>query len=194
MDTKLLIDTLLEKEEMTRYRLAKRLGIHESLLSRAYNGNSDPGFNEVSRWLSGLGYSMLIVADDPTPLEDASAFDVNRFGRELAKCEQEACGYLKVHRMLKQVLEGFSQGDSPPQVYYYPESICDVRWRSFYAATIAYLYKMAGRRTPRFAGVTANKLEAAWCPIDKLGKSHTEFEETFLSYNVLLPKGELAWI
>jgi len=194
MDTKLVIDTLLAQEEMTRYRLAKRLGVHESLLSRSYNGESDPGFNEVSRWLSELGYSLTIAADVPAPLEDGSVSNINRFGRELGKIEQESYDYLQVHRMLKQVLEGVSSSESPLQVYYYPESIQNEKWRSFYAATIAYLYKKAGKRIPRFAGVSSNRLNTAWCPIQNLGKAHTEFNETYLNYNILLPNGELAWI
>ena len=194
MNAKNVLDTLLEQEEMTRYRLAKRLGIHESLLSRAYNGESDPGFNEVSRWLDELGYSFVIMPVASTPLEDDRAYDINSFGRKLSEINRDSYDYLEVHRYLKQVLEGLSSSRNPPSVFYYPKSMQNKNWRAFYAATIAHIFKQQQRRVPRYAAIISNRLDHAWSPIKKLGKAHTEFDETYLEYNVLLPKGELTWI
>ena len=194
MDAKTVIDTLLRQEKVTRYRLAKRLGINQSLISRAYNGKSDPGFNEISRWLDDLGYSLVIVADKNKALENVRAFDINYFGRALNEVDPYFYDYLEIHRMLKQVLENSLSEQSLPIVFYYPESIQSDDWRAFYAATIAYLYKCKDKRVPKFAGIVSNRTENAWSPIKRLGRSHTEFDETFLEYNVLLPRGELSWI
>jgi len=194
MDAKEVIDTLLEQEGMTRYRLAKKLGVNESLLSRAYNGKSDPGFNEISRWLSDLGYTFTITADGDTPINNANVYDINSFGKRLNAIDSSNYNYLEIHRMLKQILENCSSETEPPEVYYYPEIIKSNEWRAFYAATIAYLYKEKGRRIPRFVGVISNGLKSNWSPIKRIGRAHTEYDETYLKYNVLLPKGELMWI
>ncbi|MCL2826177.1 MAG: hypothetical protein FWD72_02095 [Eggerthellaceae bacterium] len=179
---------------MTRYRLAKRLGVNESLLSRTYNGKSDPGFNEVSRWLGELGYAFSIVTDESRALENATAYDVNSFGKKLSLLDIGTYDYLEVHRMLKQVLESHAAKPSPPVVFFLPERIPCEEWRAFYAATIAYLYKNQMKQAPRFASPASNKAKNSWCPIRKLGRSHTAFDETYLDYNILLPKGELTWI
>jgi|GEM_PF-6947485 len=194
MNATAVIDTLLKQEGMTRYRLAKRLDVNESLLSRAYNGKSDPGFNEVSRWLKNLGYSFAIVPDESAVLENANTLDINHFGRTLSEINSASYDYLAIHRMLKQLLENQSTSPSPSTLYYFPEKITNEAWRAFYAATIAYLYKSQGKRVPKAADPIRNKTETIWCPIKKLGKSHTAFDETFLEYNVLLPEGELKWI
>ncbi|MCL2757396.1 MAG: helix-turn-helix transcriptional regulator [Coriobacteriia bacterium] len=194
MNTKNVLDILLSQEQATRYRLAKKLGIHESQLSRAYNGKSDPGFNEVAQWLDAFGLSLAIVPNANNPIDDPSAYDISFFGRELHDIGSSEYDYFKVHRMLKQILQNHSSSAVPPLVIFYPESIQNNEWRAFYAATIAYLFKKAGKRVPRFAGVRANKTTDTWSPIKNLGRSHTEFDETYLQYNVLLPKGELAWI
>jgi len=194
MDAKTLIDTLLTNEGMTRYRLSKRLGVNESLLSRAYNGKSDPGFNEISRWLSELGYTLTIESRVNQRLDDTQVFDINHFGKMLSVLDTETYEYLKMHRSLKQVLEACLHDPDPPPVFYYPESIQNKAWRAFYAATIAYLYKSKGRRVPRYSGASMNKIEHEWSPIKKLGRAHTDFDETYKAYNILLPKGELTWI
>ncbi|MCL1847712.1 MAG: hypothetical protein FWF91_07110 [Coriobacteriia bacterium] len=194
MDAKTVIDTLLEQEETTRYRLAKRLRVHESLLSRAYNYKSDPGFNEVSRWLETLGYTLEITVNPNKPLADAHVFDINNLGRKLNTYNTDTYDYLELHRLLKQVLESQSLASAPPEILFYPSSVNSKAWRAFYAATIAYLYKVAGEQTPRCASINANKTETPWSPIQKLSKSHTDFDETYLEYNVLIPQGELTWI
>ena len=194
MDARTVIDTLLEQEETTRYRLAKRLGVHESLLSRAYNGKSDPGFSEVSRWLEAFGYTLNIAVDSSRPLANVHVFDINHLGRKLSIYNTDTYDYLELNRLLKQVLEGQSLKTVPPEILYYPSSIQSSAWRAFYAATIAYVYKTAGAQTPRCASINANKTKTLWSPIKRLAKSHTDFDETYLKYNVLIPKGELTWI
>ena len=174
--------------------MAKRLGVHESLLSRAYNGKSDPGFNEVARWLEAFGYALTIDADSSRSLADAHAFDINYLGHKLNTYEEDTHDYLELHRQLKQVLESQSQKSSPPQILYYPSSIQSTVWRAFYAATIAYVFKTTGRQPPRCASINANKTATPWSPIKRLAKSHTDFDETYLKYNILMPKGELTWI
>lgn len=194
MNAKNVIETLLEREDQTRYRLAKQLGVHESLLSRAYNGKSDPGFNEVSSWLDALGYTLLLVEKPNRRIDDPMAFSIDGFGKMLASFDTNDYDYLTVHRSLKQLIESYSTNPRTPEFSLLPGRIKDKNWRAFYAAAVSYLAEIADRKPPAILSSKINKISHPWCPIKKLGKSHTDFDETFAAYNVLLPIGELRWI
>jgi hypothetical protein len=188
MNVSEVIEQVSSEQGLSRYAMAKALNVPESRLSRAYNQKSDPGFNEVNAWLEKLGYREEIVSCKPA--YDHEPMDINHFGRILAKTDDEDYDYLALYNSFKQLLEA----PTDIEVTFYPGRILHPQWRAFYAAMIAYLYKLYDKRLPAFAAVNRNGLSDAWCPIKDLGRSHTDFDETFLEYGVLLPEGELRWI
>jgi transcriptional regulator with XRE-family HTH domain len=194
MNAKDVIDTLLEQEHTTRYRLAKQLGVQQSLLSRAYNNKSDPGFNEVSTWLDKLGYTISITESPNKQLDNAQAFSLDEFGKMLASLDDCNYDYLLIHRHLKQLIESYGSNPRPVDATVLPSRIKNKGWRAFYAAAVSYLSKMVGNDTPARFDSKSNGSKQPWSPIKKLGKSHTKFDETFAKYNILLPEGELKWI
>jgi hypothetical protein len=187
-----VIACLVEQEGISRYRLAKRLGVQESLLSRAYNSVSDPGFNEVNDWLERLGFVLEIRKADA--LDDAGSLAIDRFGWAIDAMDKKNYDYLSVHRNLKQLLESRPNAQVFNKVSFKPNQIGDRYWRAFYAATIAYLAALAKVGVPEFAETTSNQAPKNWSPIRRIRKSQTDFDETYASYNVQLPKGELEWI
>ena len=106
MNAKDVIQTLLEQEGLSRYRLAKRLGVNESQLSRAFNNKSDPAFSEVARWLEVMGYRLSIARVESGGGSSAETSAIDRFGQWLSRLDPEDYDYLEVHRMLQHVLPG----------------------------------------------------------------------------------------
>jgi hypothetical protein len=192
MNAKEVITYLVEHEGISRYRLAKRLGAQESLLSRACNGVSDPGFNEVNRWLERLGFILEIREADA--LDNAGSFAIDRFGWAIDAMDKKDYDYLSVQRNLKQLLESRPGAHVLSEVSFKPKQIGDRYWRAFYAATIAYLATLTEADVPEFAEVKSNRAPKNWSPIRRMRKSQTDFDEIYASYNVQLPKGELEWI
>jgi hypothetical protein len=192
MNAREVIAYLVEHEGISRYRLAKRLGAQESLLSRAYNGVSDPGFNEVSDWLARLGFVLEIKEADT--LDDVSSFAIDRFGWAIDAMDKKDYDYLSVQRNLKQLLESRPDIQALNGVSFKPRQIGNRYWRAFYAATIAYLAVLVKADVPEFAEVKSNRAPKNWSPIRRIRKSQTDFDEIYAGYNVQLPKGELEWI
>jgi hypothetical protein len=192
MNAKEAIDYIVEHEGISRYRLAKWLGAHESLLSRAYNGMSDPGFNEVNTWLDKLGFVLEIREADT--LDDSGSFAIDRFGWMLDATDRKNYDYLSIHRSLKQLLEAKPSAQTISDISFRPEQMGDRYWRAFYSATIAYLSEHAGARTPQFANANDNCAPKPWSPIQRARRSQTDFDERYADYNIKLPKGELEWI
>jgi hypothetical protein len=192
MDARAVIDALISREGVSRYRLAKWLDVNESLLSRAYNGISDPGFNEVASWLDKLGYRLEIA--EKSALADRSAYNIDRFGWMLDAMDKKAPDYLKVHRALKVLLESRPDSEAIEKISFSPASIKDANWRAFYAATVAYLAKMAKTDTPPMADEAYNSAPVPWSPIKRVRKSQTQYHHIYANYNVLIPEGELQWI
>jgi hypothetical protein len=194
MDARNVIETLLEQENTTRYRLAKQLGVHESLLSRAYNHKSDPGFNEVTGWLESLGYTLSITEKPNSKLDNSQAFSIVAFGKLLASLDSSNYDYLSIHRYLKQLIENYSSEPREIEAVFLPSRIKDKNWRAFYVAAVSYLARIVNETIPSAFSSVSNRAPTPWSPIKNLGKSHTRFDETFTAYNVLLPEGELQWI
>jgi hypothetical protein len=187
-----VIDCLIEHEGISRYRLAKRLGVQESLLSRTYNGVSDPGFNEVNDWLKRLGFVLEVKKTDA--LDDAGSLAIDRFGWTIDAMDKKDYDYLSVHRNLKQLLESKPDAQAFNEVSFRPNQIGNRYWQAFYAATIAYLAALANANVPEFAEVKSNRAPKLWSPIRRTRKSQTDFDKIYANYNVQFPKGELEWI
>jgi transcriptional regulator with XRE-family HTH domain len=197
MNAKDVIETIQRDKGVSRYRLARRLGVHDSLLSRIVNQKSNPGFNTVSAWLDELGYNLEITQAPGRGIDDQTVFSLNGFGAflgTLGNPKEVDYDYLRIHRQVKQLLAHYAGHRHEPRPTFRPAFIRDREWRAFYAAFLELLFANTGLDVPLWVDNESNRAPRPWSPLRSPGRSHTPLDPTFKKYNVLLPKGELTWI
>ncbi|MDR2106237.1 MAG: helix-turn-helix domain-containing protein [Coriobacteriales bacterium] len=201
MNAKDVIEMVQKEEGLSRYQLARRLGVHDSMLSRTVNQKSDPGFNTVSSWLDKLGYALEVTRVPGKEIDAPGAFSVDQFGAFLGTLGDPVntdYDYLRIHRQVKQLLEHYSphhsQHHRKPKVTFKPAFIRNREWRAFYAAFLEHLFSDTGQDVPLWVDNESNRALQPWSPLRFPGRAHTRFDPIFKKYNVLLPEGELAWI
>jgi transcriptional regulator with XRE-family HTH domain len=197
MKAREVIETIQKNEGVSRYQLARRLGVHDSMLSRTVNEKSDPGFNTVNDWLDKLGYALEIAKIPEQRIDEPDAFSLDRFGAFLGTLGDAAgkdYDYLAVHRRLKQLLEHYTHERQVPEVNFRPAFIKNRNWRAFYAASVAFLLTERKATIPLWVENDSNRAPHPWSPLKLRAKEHSDFNPLFAKYNVLLPEGELSWI
>jgi hypothetical protein len=147
----------------------------------------------LTKWIEELGLKINGDQIEYVPYKYANSF-LNLVNKLQKPCKDKQDYYLNVANSMSQLLEHTAKTKQWTNLVDMTKMIKTKEWKAFYAAFVVYVAtKIVKKSPPAWTNKKSLVLKQKWSPI-KLKPYHTEFDETFKSYNVLLPKGELQWV